>query len=76
MWGYKCGGGGHKHTIAPTPIKKVGGGGAHPPPPLPTPVNIILNNLKYIGINKEEEFLKYSLRIPSAPGVLGVFLTL
>ena len=35
--------------------------------------NIILNNLKYIGINKGEEFFKYSLRIPSAPGALLFF---
>ena len=34
--------GGHKHTIAPPPVKKVWGG-AHAPlaPPLPTPVQSI-----------------------------------
>ena len=34
---------------------------------------MILNNLKYIGINKGEELLKYSLRIPPAPGALLFF---
>ena len=32
---------GHKHTIAPPPVKKVGGAHAPLAPPLPTPVTCI-----------------------------------